>query len=117
MTPGIHPSNVKIKLRKKLPKRPVINTANGGSTTQKKYRSAFTSSSLSSLERWTFSSLLSGARNLRSPDSRADRDKVRAAFSQDRHLCHQSLFPCTCRSGRCALQAFPNGASRRGRYF
>ena len=40
MTPGIHPSNVKIKLRKKLPKRPVINTANGGSTTQKKYRDA-----------------------------------------------------------------------------
>jgi len=28
-------------LRKKLAIRPVINTANGGNTTQKKYRNAF----------------------------------------------------------------------------
>jgi len=30
-------------LSKKLPSRPVINTATGGSTTQKKYRNAFIS--------------------------------------------------------------------------
>src|SRR5207245_10119865 len=41
MTPGIQPSKVKIRLRKKLAMRPVISTASGGSTTQKKYRSAF----------------------------------------------------------------------------
>jgi len=29
-------------LRKKLAMRPVISTASGGSTTQKKYRNAFT---------------------------------------------------------------------------
>src|SRR5205809_4183596 len=43
MTPGIQPSNVKIMLRKKLAIRPVMSTASGGKTTQKKYRSAFTS--------------------------------------------------------------------------
>ena len=41
MTPGIQPSNVKMMLRKKLAMRPVISTASGGNTTQKKYRSAF----------------------------------------------------------------------------
>ena len=41
MTPGIQPSNVKMMLRKKLAMRPVISTASGGKTTQKKYRSAF----------------------------------------------------------------------------
>src|ERR1043166_2270314 len=46
MTPGIQPSNVKMMLRKKLAMRPVISTASGGKTTQKKYRSAFTISSL-----------------------------------------------------------------------
>ena len=30
MTPGIHPSNVKMILRKKLAMRPVISTASGG---------------------------------------------------------------------------------------
>ena len=44
MTPGIQPNNVRMMLRKKLPIRPVIRTANGGSTTQKKYRNAFISS-------------------------------------------------------------------------
>src|SRR6266571_7052540 len=39
MTPGIQPSKVKMRLRKKLAMRPVISTASGGSTTQKKYRS------------------------------------------------------------------------------
>ena len=46
MTPGIQPSNVKMMLRKKLAMRPVISTASGGKTTQKKYRSAFISSVL-----------------------------------------------------------------------
>lgn len=41
MTPGIHPNNVRIILRKKLPIRPVNKTASGGNTTQKKYRNAF----------------------------------------------------------------------------
>jgi hypothetical protein len=45
MTPGIHPSNVKMRLRKKLAMRPVMSTASGGNTTQKKYRSAFIISS------------------------------------------------------------------------
>ena len=49
MTPGIHPSSVRRMLRKKLAIRPVIKTANGGSTMQKKYRSAFISSSFSPL--------------------------------------------------------------------
>jgi hypothetical protein len=47
MTPGIQPSNVKIMLRKKLAIRPVMSTASGGKTTQKKYRSAFIYSFLS----------------------------------------------------------------------
>src|SRR5207244_12644700 len=41
MTPGIQPSKVRRMLRKKLASRPVISTATGGSTTQKKYRNAF----------------------------------------------------------------------------
>src|SRR5437762_1327861 len=45
MTPGIHPSNVKMRLRKKLAIRPVRSTARGGQTNQKKYRSAFMLSS------------------------------------------------------------------------
>ncbi len=45
MTPGIQPSNVKMMLRKKLAIRPVMSTASGGKTTQKKYRSAFIYSS------------------------------------------------------------------------
>ncbi len=44
MTPGIQPSKVNRILRKKLPTRPVSNTATGGNTTQKKYRNAFISS-------------------------------------------------------------------------
>jgi hypothetical protein len=41
MTPGIQPSKVEMRLRKKLTMRPVMSTARGGSTTQKKYRNAF----------------------------------------------------------------------------
>src|SRR5206468_1418338 len=51
MTPEIQPSKVKMRLRKKLAIRPVKSTASGGSSTQKKYRSAF----------------ISAGRNLRSP--------------------------------------------------
>jgi hypothetical protein len=36
MIPGIHPSSVRIMLRRKLATRPVIKTASGGNTTQKK---------------------------------------------------------------------------------
>jgi len=43
MIPGIQPSNVNTILSKKLPSRPVISTATGGNTTQKKYRNAFIS--------------------------------------------------------------------------
>jgi len=43
MTPGIQPSKVRRMLRKKLAIRPVISTASGGSTTQKKYRNDFIS--------------------------------------------------------------------------
>jgi hypothetical protein len=66
MTPGIQPSNVKIMLRKKLAMRPVISTASGGNTTQKKYRSAFitTSSSQFSSSFPYFLIRLSAIRNL-----------------------------------------------------
>jgi hypothetical protein len=43
MTPGNQPSKVKRILSKKLAMRPVMSTASGGKTTQKKYRSAFIS--------------------------------------------------------------------------
>src|SRR5438874_10665117 len=93
MTPGIQPSNVKIMLRKKLAMRPVISTASGGSTTQKKYRSAFITnpscsyaSSYSSVigrltlaDFWLLTSELrlriAAARNLQSLDSTANRGK------------------------------------------
>jgi hypothetical protein len=59
MTPGIQPSSVKIKLRKKLAMRPVISTASGGKITQKKYRSAFiTQSSFLFLSVFDFFSFL-----------------------------------------------------------
>src|SRR6266571_7298262 len=91
MTPGIQPSNVKIMLRKKLAIRPVMSTASGGKTTQKKYRSAFIYSSSASscsldvgrllaiYRSWAFSydssPRPSAARNPRSPDSTADHGK------------------------------------------
>src|SRR4029077_19300048 len=114
MTPGIQPSNVKIMLRKKLAIRPVMSTASGGKTTQKKYRSAFItnfSSSASSYSSgvgrllaiyrgWTFSyyfrGLSSAARNLRSPDSTADRDKDDASAIQNLRLVLQYRSPCIC---------------------
>src|SRR6266581_4937725 len=106
MTPGIPPSNVKIRLRKKLPMRPVMSTASGGKTTQKKYRSAFIFALLSLASasgvgrwasdvarllaiyrRWVFSSDSypppSAARNLRSLDSTADRGKDDATAIQN----------------------------------
>jgi hypothetical protein len=45
MMPGIHPNNVNTMLSTKLARRPVMSTATGGSTTQKKYRNAFIPSS------------------------------------------------------------------------
>ena len=85
MTPGIQPSNVKMMLRKKLAMRPVISTASGGNTTQKKYRSAFTNSSFSgqssSSSPYCLLIHFSAIRNLRSLDSTANRDKVGAVAS------------------------------------
>src|SRR5205809_2956642 len=116
MTPGIQPSNVKIMLRKKLAIRPVMSTASGGKTTQKKYRSAFItnfSSSASScaldvgrwalgVGRWAFSyyfrGLRSAARNLRSPDSTADHGKGDANAIQNLRFVLQYQSPCICRS-------------------
>src|SRR6266513_4206439 len=124
MTPGIQPSNVKIMLRKKLAIRPVMSTASGGKTTQKKYRSAFITNSSSyasscSLDvgRWTFdvgrlarevfrswafsydsSPRPSAARNLRSPDSTADRGKDDASAIQNLRFVHRYRSPCICRS-------------------
>src|SRR5881396_3128542 len=107
MTPGIQPSNVKIRLRKKLAIRPVMSTASGGKTTQKKYRSDFifallSSASVSQVGRWAFSSdsrpSPSAARNLRSPDSKADRGKDDASAIQNLRFVLQYRSPCICRS-------------------
>src|SRR2546423_1708897 len=61
MTPGIQPSKVKIMLRKKLAIRPVISTARGGNTTQKKYRSAFITNPSSPVARWVAAAIEGGA--------------------------------------------------------
>src|SRR2546422_11356078 len=99
MTPGIQPSKVKTKLRNKLAMRPVRSTASGGSTTQKKYRSAFITNFSSSVFSFCFPGLLiplSAAHNLRSPDSRADRDKDDAIAVQDFRFVPQYRSPCIC---------------------
>src|SRR5258705_76469 len=101
MTPGIQPSNVKIMLRKKLAIRPVMSTASGGKTTQKKYRSAFITNFSSSPSSYSsgvgrllaiYRSLAfsydssprpSSARNLPSPGSTADHRKDDANTSQN----------------------------------
>src|SRR5882724_5353457 len=116
MTPGIQPSKVKIMLRKKLAIRPVMSTASGGKTTQKKYRSAFIANSsssassyssgvgrlLASYRSWTFSyyfrGLCSAARNLRSPDLTTDRGKDDASAIQNLRLGHRYRSPYICRS-------------------
>src|ERR1017187_501940 len=111
MIPGIHPSKVRTILSRKLPSRPVINTATGGSTIQKKYRNAFID--LLSL----FSAFLlrpSAARNLRSPDWKADRGKVHAAVSRYRHLLLRDRSQDICRCERCELPAFPSASLRPG---
>src|SRR5580700_9477225 len=104
MIPGIHPSKVRIRLSKKLPSRPVINTATGGSTIQKKYRNAFID--LSS----PFRPRPSAACNLRSPDWKADRGKAHAAVSRDRHLLLRDRSQDICRYERCELPAFPSAS-------
>src|SRR4029450_11182399 len=105
MTPGIQPSKVKMRLRKKLAMRPVNSTARGGNTTQKKYRNAFTfvSWSLGSLvERWGFSSELPhkrfAARSLQSLDSKANRGRGRAIAFRDHRFARRFLSPCISRS-------------------
>src|SRR5215471_1078541 len=104
MTPGIQPSKVKMRLRKKLAMRPVSSTASGGNTTQKKYRSAFiaaSSSLVSFVERGAFSSglphHLSATRSLQSLDLKANRDRDRAIAFQDRRFAHRYLSPCISR--------------------
>src|ERR1051325_7405825 len=115
MTPGIQPSSVKIRLRKKLAMRPVKRTASGGKTTQKKYRSAF-------IEDSSFgpsSSFLVGCflirgptrDNLRSPDLTADRDKAGAVAIPAHHFALRSRSPCISQFAHSGLQAFPGAAS------
>src|SRR5438270_8949999 len=114
MTPGIQPSNVKMMLSRKLAIRPVISTATGGNTTQKKYRKAFTLLILSSPIS-CFSALQmspSAARNLRSLDSTTNRDKDGAGATQHLGFRPQLRSPCTCQSLRSALLAFPSAALR-----
>src|SRR5436190_16672631 len=101
MTPGIQPSNVKTRLRKKLAMRPVSSTASGGKTTQKKYRSAFiflSASLVCAVERWAFSFALRPALfstgSLQSLDSKANRDRDCAIAFQDHHFAHRDLSPC-----------------------
>src|SRR5436190_21517319 len=124
MTPGIQPSKVKMRLRKKLAIRPVKRTARGGNTTQKKYRSAFisTSSSLASLvERWAFSSDLLhqffAVRSLQSLDSTANRDKDRVIAFRDRRFGHRYLSPCISRFSHFGLPACPGAAWHRARHY
>src|SRR5262245_22839356 len=120
MTPGIQPSNVKMILRKKLAMRPVISTANGGNTTQKKYRRAFTISSLvTRLPRRSPAKAghSSSIRNLRLPDLTVNRDKAGVAAIQAHHFALRSRSPCISRFERCALPAFPGGASRHAPRF
>src|SRR5205823_14095335 len=101
MTPGIHPSNVKMRLRKKLAIRPVKSTANGGKTTQKKYRNAFIVSSCQGTSSPSFLSVLSIIRSLGSPDSTVNRDKAGVAVIQVRRFVLQYRYPCICRFLRC----------------
>src|SRR4030095_1622756 len=101
MTPGIQPSKVKMRLRKKLAMRPVNSTASGGNTTQKKYRSAFiflSSSLVCLVERWAFlspfRSPLFSTRSLQSLDLKANRDRDRAIAFQDHHFARRYQSPC-----------------------
>src|SRR5215471_13644469 len=122
MTPGIHPSNVKIKLRKKLAMRPVNSTARGGKITQKKYRSAFMTHpsaffEFSSSSLCDFPIRLSIIRSLQSPDLTAGRDKAGAVAIQARRFALRSRSPCIFQCARSALQAFQDDALRRGPHF
>jgi hypothetical protein len=135
MTPGIQPNNVRMMLRKKLPMRPVINTASGGKTTQKKYLSAFmwkVSSSALSCSSLVEPSTLGVGRSafslrlchlacvIRSPRSRdwtTDRDKDHATVFRDRLSSLRLRFPCISRFERCEPQAFLNVAWHRERHF
>src|SRR5262249_15895233 len=122
MTPGIQPSKVKIRLRKKLPIRPVISTASGGKTTQKKYRSAFMTHASSSFESSSYSFCyflirLPTIRNLRLTDLTADRDKAGAAAIQAHRSALRSRSPCISQFAHFGLPAFPGDALRRGPRF
>src|SRR5215469_18191575 len=119
MTPGIQPSNVKIRLRKKLAMRPVKSTANGGKTTQKKYRSAFIANSSPSALSLSSSALAfpvqsSVIRHLRLPDSTANHDKAGAAAIQALRFALRSRSPCISQFAHSEPPAFPSGALRHG---
>src|SRR5215475_10584810 len=122
MTPGIQQSNVKMRLRKKLAMRPVISTASGGNTTQKKYRSAFIGDSSSSAQSssFLFGCLLirpSTSDNLRSPDLTTDPDRAGAASILAHHFALRSRSPCISQFAHSGLQAFPGAASHHARRF
>src|SRR5437763_16133981 len=116
MTPGIQPSNVKMMLSRKLAIRPVISTATGGNTTQKKYRKAFTllflPSPISCVPALQMAP--SATRNLRSLDSTTNRDRDGAGATQHLRFRPQLRSPCTCQSLRSALLAFPSAALHPG---
>src|SRR5713101_8093834 len=111
-------------LSRKLPSRPVISTATGGSTTQKKYRNAFIELfSDSTVDSFTRS--ISQWNTLRSPDSTADRGRDHLNAFQDRHLFHRDRSRDISRSAHCAPPAFrgvalhpaPHCPADRGPFF
>ena len=101
--------------------RPVMSTASGGKTTQKKYRSAFTFSSRSLIS-WpssvpSFLIRFSAIRNPLSLDLTANRDKADAAAIQARRFALPFRSPCICQFARCAPRAFRGAASRHALRF
>src|SRR6266404_1780632 len=102
-------------LSRKLPSRPVISTATGGSTTQKKYRNAFIGVSKrfnnSTIDPFTPS--ISQWSTLRSLDSTVDRGKDHPNAFQDRHLFHRDRSRDISRSAHCAPPAFQGVAWHR----
>src|ERR1700730_2262716 len=103
-------------LRKKLPIRPVIRTAKGGSTTQKKYRNAFISFSFRSVAS-RFGRWFSITHNLQSLDWKEGRDRARVSAFQNRHPWPRRRSPYIYRSERRVLPAFRDGALHRAPHF
>src|SRR6266404_7602307 len=99
-------------LSRKLPSRPVISTATGGSATQKKYRNAFIGLVSDSIID-TFTRSISQWSTLRSLDSTVDRGKDHPNAFQDRHLFHRDRSRDISRSAHCAPPAFQGVAWHR----